>query len=174
MTRPRALGMPTSSSSSTARFCEARLSMPLWVWSASVIWRPMLSTGFMLESGSWKIIAIFEPRILRSLSSGMPISSRPSNIALPPVLLTRLGSRPSSDSADTLLPEPDSPTRPSVSPGRIWYDSPRTARTVRLRPENSTRRLSTASSGAAPPSAAWPGVGEVSSRPPGARSIIAR
>jgi hypothetical protein len=93
--------------------------MPLCVWSASVIWRPMVSTGFMLESGSWKIIAIFEPRILRSLSSGMPMSSRPSNIALPAVLLTRLGSTPSSDSADTLFPEPDSPTSPSVSPGRM-------------------------------------------------------
>ena len=37
----------------------------------------------------------------------------PWNVAVPPATRpTRFGSRPSSDSALTLLPEPDSPTRP--------------------------------------------------------------
>src|SRR5205823_355693 len=66
---------------------------------------------------------------------------------------TRFGSKPSSARALTLFPEPDSPTRPRVSPGAIVYDSPRTAWTT-LRAANSTRRFSTASNGsrvAAPP-----------------------
>src|SRR5438128_6995409 len=57
---------------------------------------------------------------------------------------TRFGSKPSSARALTLFPEPDSPTRPRVSPGAIVYDRPRTAWTT-LRAANSTRRLSTAS-----------------------------
>src|SRR5437879_4847882 len=59
---------------------------------------------------------------------------------------TRFGSKPSNARALTLFPEPDSPTRPRVSPGAIVYDRPRTAWTT-LRPANSTRRLSTASNG---------------------------
>src|SRR5882672_5113185 len=60
---------------------------------------------------------------------------------------TRFGSKPSSARALTLFPEPDSPTRPRVSPGAIVYDRPRTAWTT-LRAANSTRSLSTASNGA--------------------------
>src|SRR5260370_5988994 len=67
----------------------------------------------------------------------------------------RFGSKPSSARALTLFPEPDSPTRPRVSPGAIVYDRPRTAWTT-LRAAHSTRRLSTASNGSpapAPPGA---------------------
>src|SRR5258708_30650475 len=62
----------------------------------------------------------------------------------------RFGSKRSSARALTLCPEPDSPTRPRVSPGAIVYDRPRTAWTT-LRAANSTRRLSTASNGSRPP-----------------------
>ena len=41
-------------------------SMPKWVSSASRICRPIVSTGFRLVIGSWKIIAISWPRTLRS------------------------------------------------------------------------------------------------------------
>ena len=111
--------MPTIASSSTARLRAAPRPIPLCVSSASVIWRPIVSTGLRLASGSWKIIAIRAPRILRISSSLRPIRLRPSNTALlsGETLLTFLGSRPSSDSALTLLPEPDSPTSPSDSPG---------------------------------------------------------
>ena len=69
--------------------------------------------------------------LLRQVEDVLALEGR----AVPAVTLpTRLGSRPSSDSALTLLPEPDSPTRPMVSPGAMSYDSPRTARTTRPRP----------------------------------------
>ena len=51
--------------------------MPLCVSIASVIWRPIVSTGFRLDSGSWKIIAIWAPRILRSSSSDIVSRSLP-------------------------------------------------------------------------------------------------
>src|SRR5439155_6677942 len=68
---------------------------------------------------------------------------------------TRFGSRPSSASALTLFPAPDSPTRPRVSPGAIVYDNPRTAWTTR-RAANSTRRSLTASNGSRPGTAFAP------------------
>ena len=76
-------GMPTIVSRSAARFRAADLPIPRCVSRASVIWRPIVSTGFRLASGSWKIIAIRAPRILRISSSGRVSRSRPSNIAVP-------------------------------------------------------------------------------------------
>ena len=40
------------------------------------------------------------------------------------------GSRPSSDAPSTLLPEPDSPTRATISPGAMSSDTPRRAFTA--------------------------------------------
>src|SRR5262245_54868362 len=54
---------------------------------------------------------------------------------------------PSSASAVTLLPEPDSPTMPSVSPGLIANETPLTACTVPRDVQNSTNRSATWSSG---------------------------
>ena len=94
-------------------------AMPRWVSIASVIWRPIVSTGLRLDSGSWKIIAIRAPRTLRSLSSGSRAGPGPAKTAEPAV--TRLDTlreqAQQRQRADTLLPEPDSPTRPIVSPG---------------------------------------------------------
>ena len=68
------------------------------------------------DSGSWKTIAILLPRILASCLSGMPTSSCPRSRTLP---FTRAdsGSSPMTASDDTDLPDPDSPTMPSTSPG---------------------------------------------------------
>src|SRR6478735_8589738 len=49
-------------------------------------------------------------------------------------------------SAVTVLPEPDSPTRPTVWPGSSWNDAPSTALTQPALVENETVRLSTCSS----------------------------
>ena len=49
----------------------------------------------------------------------------------------------------TLLPEPDSPTMPSVSPSARVRDTPSTAWTVPSSVRNETLRLRTSSSGSA-------------------------
>src|SRR5262249_43280630 len=56
--------------------------------------------------------------------------------------------------AVTLFPEPDSPTRPRVSPSSIWKETPLTAYTVPRSVQNSTRRSSTSSRAARSPTAA--------------------
>ena len=55
-------GMPTISSSSTARCNAASFEMSLCIWSASAICRPMVCTGLSADSGSWKTIAMSLPR----------------------------------------------------------------------------------------------------------------
>ena len=77
----------------------------------------MLYTGFRAVIGSWKITAMSLPRTRRSRELFMPISSCPSSLALP-VARPLAGSNPSSDIDDWLLPDPDSPTTASTSPGR--------------------------------------------------------
>jgi hypothetical protein len=58
------------------------------------------------------------------------------------------GSRPTSDSAVVVLPQPDSPAIPSASPFASRKLTPSTALTVPDSIENSTRRSSTSRSGA--------------------------
>src|SRR2546423_1438397 len=139
--------MPTRSISSTARASASRRFMPKWVLSVSRIWRPIVSTGFREDIGSWKIIAISRPRIPRSARSLCRIRSRPSNSARPLRTRPLRASRPRTASDVTLLPHPDSPTIPSVSPRAISKETPLTAYTVPRRVENSTLRSSTPRSG---------------------------
>ena len=66
-TRRSANGTPTSSRRWMTRARAASSSMPgLCTLTASPIWSPIVSTGFSEVIGSWKIIAISPPRILRS------------------------------------------------------------------------------------------------------------
>src|SRR5438105_13980261 len=81
--------------------------------------------GLRLAYGSWKTICIWR-RILRTSASPRRVSSLPCRRTLPPVgLWSWRMARPV-----VLLPQPDSPTRPSVSPCLIANDTPSTARTV--------------------------------------------
>src|SRR3954451_3276059 len=57
------------------------------------------------------------------------------------------GTRRSTDSAVTLLPQPDSPTIAKVSPGMTWNDTPSTARTMPSRVKNQVLRSATSSNG---------------------------
>ena len=110
--------MPTSVSSSTARARAALSSMPRWMVSGSMIWRPILKTGLSEVIGSWKIMAISRPRTRRISSSDRVSSSLPSNLTLPAGMrAVASGSRRITASADTDLPEPDSPTIATISPG---------------------------------------------------------
>ena len=65
--------------------------------------------------GSWKIIAMSLPTILRLSARDMVSMSLPSNIIRSAVTVALGGSRPISASISTDLPEPDSPTMASTS-----------------------------------------------------------
>ncbi len=73
--------------------------------------------------------------------------SRPSNVTRPPAMTPGgVGTRRKSESAVTDLPEPDSPTSPTRSPGASVRLTPPTAAKSRSPMRNSVRRSSTASS----------------------------
>ena len=67
---------------------------------------------------------------------------------LPPAIDPPVGSRFMIDSAVMVLPQPDSPTIPSVSPGSTWIDTPSTACTTPSLSRISVRRSVISSSGA--------------------------
>src|SRR5437773_2900379 len=86
---------------------------------------PTVIRGFSDAYGSWKIICI-RRRILRICSPPSFVSSVPSNFTSPAVgLYSCRIARPVVD-----LPQPDSPTRPSVSPRSTKKSIPSTARTA--------------------------------------------
>ena len=64
--------MPTSVSSSMARARRCARSMPMWKRSTSSIWKPTVKHGLRLAIGSWKIIAMSLPTILRR-SDGLSV-----------------------------------------------------------------------------------------------------
>ncbi len=67
-------GMPTSASNAIARFLASAGPMPMCMRSTSVSWKPTVNTGFSDVIGSWKIIEMSAPRILRN--SSWPSSTR--------------------------------------------------------------------------------------------------
>src|SRR5215813_9150813 len=81
--------------------------------------------------------------MLRSSESLIVVSSAPAKRALPAVTRPARGRMPSNASDVTLLPQPDSPTIPSVSPGAMSNEMPLTACTVPRRVSKRTCRSST-------------------------------
>ena len=95
------------------------------------IWSPMVKTGFSEVIGSWKIIEMRPPRISYIFSSERPTRFVPSrSISDPPTM--RPGGETSRiiESEVTLLPQPDSPTKPTVCPRLIVRSMPSTAGTT--------------------------------------------
>ena len=91
----------------------------------SAIVAPTVMRGSNDPYGSWKMICI-RRRILRSGPDFSDARSIPSNLTVPAVLSRRrMSARPV-----VLLPQPDSPTRPSVSPRRMVNEMSSTARTT--------------------------------------------
>src|SRR5580693_3867179 len=88
------------------------------------------------------------PRIRRMSWSESVLISRPLSLMLPPAIDPPVGSRFMIDSAVMVLPQPDSPTIPSVSPGSTWIDTPSTACTTPSLSRISVRRSVISSSGA--------------------------
>ena len=114
---------PTVSSRSTIR---SRYSEPLpaspWMISASPMIASTVRRGFSEAYGSWKMICMSRHRArIERLSSR--VTSRPSNQTSPEVgSIRRSTQRPVVD-----LPQPDSPTRPRVSPAATSKLTPSTA-----------------------------------------------
>src|SRR5688572_6387577 len=103
----------------------------------------MRSTGLSVIIGSWNTIAMREPRIWRSCASRICRRSVPSKTMRPPTMRPGGSTRPRIEKPVTVLPQPDSPTRPSTSPGRTLKLTPSTARTTPARVKKWVLRSST-------------------------------
>src|SRR3954447_16734015 len=141
--------MPTRASMSMARSRATFLFVPGWCTRyASTICDPTVKYGCMALSGSWKIMAILPPRSFRTCSSVAVTSSWSSSQISPVTLaLLRARCRPSIASEVTLLPEPDSPTMPSVLPFSSEKVEPLTAWTMPSSVSNRTLRSLTSRNG---------------------------
>ena len=156
--RRRASGIPTRSSISTARAMAAARETERCARTARAIWLPTVNAGLRLVIGSWKIIEIWSPRTRRISSSGSPTSSRPSKPIEPAATRPNpFGMRPITASDDTVLPEPLSPTNPSVSPRPMWKATSSTTGSQPFGPANSTRKPATESRQSSPLSCAGAG-----------------
>ena len=81
--------------------------------------------------GSWKIMEIWQPRILRiSLRAEASRSSPRTGFSRRRSAPEGSGTSRMMERAVTLLPQPDSPTTPRVSPPRISKSTPSTALTT--------------------------------------------
>ena len=112
-----------------------------WISRTSAICAPTSQTGFSDDVGCWKIMLIRLPRIWRIASSGELQQVRAVEHDLAAPRSGRAG--PTSRRIDrlvTLLPQPDSPTRPMISPRSTWKSMPSTARTMPSRVSNDVRR----------------------------------
>src|SRR5260221_3248286 len=96
----------------------------------------MLNSGFNDAIGSCRIMAIWAPRMRRSWPALLVVRSSPSKPTRPPTMRAPVGSRPTIDRHVVVLPQPDSPTRPRVSPSRIVNEMSSTARTTRVPPND--------------------------------------
>src|SRR5487761_364071 len=137
-------GIPTRLSSSTARARACFLVTGSCARIISATCHPTRYCGCRLDSGSWKIIPISAPRMCRSSASVAESRSTPSNRALPETRAPLVS--PTIVWVDTLLPDPDSPTMPSVWPASTVKLTPRTARSTPSCVAKLTCRSSTSSS----------------------------
>src|SRR5665213_1112069 len=96
---------------------RALASSLVWVSSTSSICSPQVMTGLSAVIGSWKIIDMRVQRSWRRRSSEAARMFSPSSRISPLVGFSALASRPITVKAITDLPEPDSPTRQTISPG---------------------------------------------------------
>src|SRR6267142_3642804 len=128
--------------------CCFACALPTFRWrrSVSAICSPTGNAGFSEVIGSWKIIDSLSPRRLRTRLSGSSSRFSPSNSTAPPAMRPGgCGTRRMIESAVTLLPQPDSPTMPSVRPRARLKSTPSTARTSPCSVLNTVRKPRTSS-----------------------------
>src|SRR5882757_1811309 len=138
--------------SGSGNFTRVRMAMILalrspasslvWVFSTSSICSPQVMTGLRAVIGSWKIIDMRVQRSSRSRASSAARMFSPSSRISPELGFNAFASKPMTVKAITDLPEPDSPTRQTISPGltvkltfstAFWRSAPLGRVTERLR-----------------------------------------
>ena len=118
----------------------------MWVVKTSAICFSTVATGFSELIGSWKIMPISLPLMSSMASSVTGTMSRPLSLTEPPTMRAGgSGSRRMMDSADSDLPQPDSPTSATVSPLPTLRLSPSTAFISPRRVNSVVLRLRTSS-----------------------------
>ena len=122
-----AFGMRTSSSNSLLRTKASALLIPRRTRKPSESCEPILRTGFKAVIGSWKIIAMPEPKRFRTSSLLMAVNSWPSKMTVPERFTLLPCNKPIAARHITVLPLPDSPTTPTLVPAGISISTPRTA-----------------------------------------------
>ena len=132
-----------NSSTSRSRNCGAGTSQR--VASTSPNWLPMVNSGSSEVIGFCRIIEISRPRSSRSSRSDNARIERPSNRTSPETRAA-LGSARMSAAHSVVLPLPDSPAMPTISPASISRSTPDTACTGRATLPKATERLRTSSS----------------------------
>jgi hypothetical protein len=132
LTRVSGDGMRTAFNSARARSHAALRRSPSCTRIGSATWLPIVNKGLSEAIGSCRIIAIFLPRISRISASDFVTRSSPLNSIRPPTMRAAGGNTRNNVSARVLLPEPDSPTIPKVSPASRRSDTSSTARTTRV------------------------------------------
>ena len=111
---------------------RARAFAPVSPWCSfrlSAICFSIVCSGFSDVIGSWKMKLMSLPRTSRSVFFEAPTISVPSKVTEPSTS-AESGNSETVESAVSDLPDPDSPTSPSVSPGAISSETFLTASTV--------------------------------------------
>ena len=119
--------MPTRSSMALTVWRRSSLEPIFQMVSGSATMSVTRRRGFSDEIGSWKIICTCVRSVRRSLRLSAVSSVSPKRMRPDVGLSTCTMARPVVD-----FPQPDSPTRPSVSPARMVKEMPATAWTVVL------------------------------------------
>ena len=131
-TRASGAGMRTERSSSFARAHAPLREAPSWTRRGSATWSPTVNSGFSEAMGSCRIIAMRLPRTRRISRSDLVRRSAPSKRTSPSTMRAAVGSRRRRDSASVVLPDPDSPTMPRVSPASSAKETSSTAFVTRV------------------------------------------
>ncbi len=130
-TRAFGSGIPTSFSNWMMRSFRPRPDRSVCSFNTSEICQPTVNTGFSDVIGSWKTTEMSLPRIARSSLSDAVKTLWPSNsIRLVGPTIAFSGSSWTIAIAETLLPEPDSPTRATVEFSGTSKLMPRTASAI--------------------------------------------
>ena len=132
VTRVSGDGMRTALSNSRARLQAVAREAPSCTRIGSATWSPIVNSGFSEAIGSCRIMAIRFPRTCRISASDFCSRSSPSSSILPLTIRAAGGRTRMIVRARVLLPEPDSPTIPKVSPGLMRSETSSTARTTRV------------------------------------------
>ena len=114
---PSGSAISTSSSIASAAFFSSSSESSLCILSASSTCHPIFLTGLRLVMGSWNTTEMSFPCIFLKCDLSTLSSSTSSNMMLPLFFMSFLERSPAMASADMDLPEPDSPTIPTISPG---------------------------------------------------------